>query len=192
MKRLIVASTNAGKIREVILALSDVAEWSIESLPDLPDIEETGTTFMENAILKANHYSRFLEGLVLADDSGLGVHALGGRPGIHSARYAPSTEERNSRLMGELSELGPNADRSAAFYCAFAVARAGAIVWTMQTELPGRIAVEPAGDFGFGYDPIFHVPELGKTLAQMSVSEKNQVSARGRALRELRSFLASQ
>lgn len=192
MKRLVVASTNAGKIREVSLALSDLADWNVESLPDLADIEENGTTFSENATLKAAHYSRFIEGLVLADDSGLCVRALDDRPGVHSARYAPSAADRNERLLGELASLDADADRGAAFYCAFAVGRAGAIVWTVQSELQGRIAPEAAGDFGFGYDPIFFVPDLGKTLAQMTSSEKNQVSARGRALRELRTFLVSQ
>jgi len=192
VKRLVVASTNAGKIREVSLALSDVPDWNVESLPDLADIEETGTTFLENASLKAAHYSRHIEGLVLADDSGLCVHALDDRPGVHSARYAPSAEERNERLLGELAALGLDADRGAAFHCAFAVARAGTIVWTVQSDLPGRIASQPAGEFGFGYDPIFFVPDYGRTLAQMSVSEKNKVSARGRALMELRTFLVSQ
>jgi XTP/dITP diphosphohydrolase len=192
VKRLVVASSNAGKIREVSMALSDLPDWHVESLPDLADIEETGTTFLENAALKAEHYSRFIEGLVLADDSGLCVHALDGRPGVHSARYAPSTDERNQRLLGELAALGLDADRGAAFYCAFAVARAGAVVWTVQSDLPGQIATEPAGEFGFGYDPIFFVSDVGKTMAQMSVSQKNQVSARGQALQKLRTFLASQ
>jgi XTP/dITP diphosphohydrolase len=192
VKRLVVASTNAGKIREVSLALSDLPDWNVESLPDLPEIEETGTTFMENATLKAVHYSQSIEGLVLADDSGLGVHALDGRPGVHSARYAPSTLERNERLLGELAGLGPNGDRNAAFYCAFVAARAGKVVWSTQTQLPGRIATQAVGEWGFGYDPIFYVPEAGKTLAQMTPAEKNQVSARGRALQELRGFLLSQ
>jgi XTP/dITP diphosphohydrolase len=192
VKRLVVASTNAGKIREVSLALSDLPDWNVDSLPNLPDIEETGTTFMENATLKAVHYSQIIEGLVLADDSGLGVHALDGRPGVHSARYAPSTRERNERLLGELAGLGPNVDRNAAFYCAFVVARAGKVEWSTQTQLPGRIATQAAGEWGFGYDPIFYVSEVGKTLAQMSPPEKNQVSARGRALQELRGFLLSQ
>src|SRR5262245_25998082 len=125
MKRLVVATTNAGKIREVSLALADLPDWNIESLPELEDVEETGSTFMENAELKAIHYSRFIPGLLLADDSGLGVHALDGRPGIHSARYAPTTDERNKRLLDELASLGPGADRSATFYCAFAIAREG-------------------------------------------------------------------
>jgi XTP/dITP diphosphohydrolase len=191
VKRLVVASTNAGKIREVSMALSDLPDWHVESLPDLADIEETGATFLENAALKAAHYSRFIEGLVLADDSGLCVHALDDRPGVHSARYAPSTEERNQRLLTELAAFGLDIDRGAAFYCAFAVARAGSVVWTTQSDLRGRIAAQPAGEFGFGYDPIFFVTGAGKTLAQMSAAEKNQISARGRALRELRSFLVS-
>lgn len=192
MKRLVVASTNAGKIREVSLALSDLPEWNVESLPDLPEIEESGKTFLENALLKASHYSRFLTSLTLADDSGLSVSALDGRPGLHSARYAPSAEERNRKLLAELSDLGKGVDRSATFYCAFAVAKAGEVVWSVQTELRGHIAASPTGEFGFGYDPLFYVPDFGKTLAELFPSEKNQVSARGKALRLLRSFLATQ
>ena len=190
MKRLVVASSNAGKIREVSLALSDISDWNVESLPDLPEIEETGTTFLENATLKAVHYSRFIGALTLADDSGLCVDALGGRPGLHSARYAPTTEQRNERLLAELTSLGEGGDRRASFYCAFAVAQAGAVVWTVQTELQGYIATSPKGDFGFGYDPVFVVPDQG-TLAEMSLSEKNRISARGQALHRLRSFLQS-
>jgi len=173
------------------MALSDLPDWHVESLPDLVDVEETGATFLENATLKATHYSRLIEGLVLADDSGLCVHALDDRPGVHSARYAPSTEERNQRLLEELAALGPAADRGAAFFCAFAVARAGTVMWTVQSDLRGRIATEPAGEFGFGYDPIFVVSSEGKTLAQMSAPEKNRVSARGKALQELRTFLVA-
>jgi XTP/dITP diphosphohydrolase len=190
VKRLVVASTNAGKIREVSLALSDLPDWNVESLPDLPEIDETGTTFLENATLKALHYSRFIGVLTLADDSGLCVDALDGRPGLHSARYAPTTEQRNEKLLDELASLGEGVDRRASFYCAFAVAQAGTVVWTVQTELQGQIAISPRGDFGFGYDPVFVVPDRG-TLAEMSSSEKNEISARGQALRRLRTFLQS-
>jgi XTP/dITP diphosphohydrolase len=189
VKRLVVASTNAGKIREVSLALSDLPDWNVESLPELPEIEETGTTFLENATLKAVHYSRSIGALTLADDSGLCVEALGGRPGLHSARYAPTTEQRNEKLLAELASLG-DADRRASFYCAFAVAQTGSVVWTVQTELQGHIATLVRGDFGFGYDPVFVVPGHG-TLAEMSPSEKNEISARGQALRRLRRFLQS-
>jgi len=192
VKRLVVASTNAGKIREMSLALSDLPDWNVESLPDLPEIEENGTTFLENATLKASHYSKFIGSLTLADDSGLCVDALGGRPGLHSARYAASAEERNQKLLAELAELGEGVNRGAAFYCAFAVAQAGRVVWTVQTELRGRIAAEPAGQFGFGYDPVFLVPDFRMTLAEMSPTEKNGISARGQALQKLREFLQSQ
>ena len=191
MKRLVVASTNAGKIREVSLALSDLPDWNVEALPDLPEIDETGGTFLENASLKAAYYSRFIGALTLADDSGLCVEALGGRPGLHAARYAPTTDERNEKLLAELASLDGQTDRRATFYCAFAVAHAGQLVWTVQTELQGQIAASPRGDFGFGYDPIFVVSDRGTTLAEMSASEKNQVSARGQALRKLRDFLQS-
>jgi XTP/dITP diphosphohydrolase len=189
VKRLVIASTNAGKLREVSMALADVADWSVESLHDLPDIEETGASFLENAQLKAEHYSKFIDALVLADDSGLCVHALDNRPGIHSARYAPSTSERNDRLLKELDELGSGADRTATFYCAFVVARAGKHVWSVDRKLEGSIALQPTGEYGFGYDPLFFVPELNRTLAELSAYEKNEVSARGQALRDLREFL---
>jgi len=192
VKRLVVASTNAGKIREVSLALSDLPDWSVESLPELPEIEETGTTFLENATLKASHYSRFIGDLTLADDSGLCVTAIEGRPGLHSARYAASADERNEKLLAELSALGENADRGASFYCAFAVGRGGTVLWTVETELRGSIARSPKGAFGFGYDPIFLVPIQSKTLAEMSPAEKNGISARGQALQKLRDFLKTQ
>jgi XTP/dITP diphosphohydrolase len=192
VKRLVVASTNAGKIREVSLALSDLPDWNVESLPDLPEIEENGTTFLENATLKASHYSRFIGALTLADDSGLCVDILDGRPGLHSARYADSPDERNQKLLTELAALGENANRNAAFWCAFAVARSGSVVWTVQTELRGQIAPQPVGHFGFGYDPVFLVPDFGKTLAEMAPGEKNRISARGQALQKLRDFLTAQ
>jgi len=192
VKRLVVASTNAGKIREVSLALSDLPDWNVESVPDLREIEETGSSFLENAIIKAKHYSQFVGDLTLADDSGLCVVALEGRPGLHSARYAPTAPERNNRLLSELSDLGQHVDRSASFYCALAIARGGSIVWTMQGELQGRIPTAPAGEFGFGYDPVFFVPDYGKTLAEMLPGEKNRISARGQVLHQLRLFLKGQ
>jgi XTP/dITP diphosphohydrolase len=194
VKRLVAASTNPEKIREVRAALEDLAEWTVEALPDgLPDIEETGAAFLDNAILKAVHYSRLVDDLVVADDSGLCVDALGGRPGVHSARYGAAAGERNARLMAELAAAGALDDdaRGAAFYCALAVARSGRIVWTVQSELRGRIPAQPAGTGGFGYDPVFWAPAAGKTLAELTVAEKNLISARGQALTALRVFLAS-
>jgi XTP/dITP diphosphohydrolase len=189
VKRLIVASTNPGKVREVQLSLAGLIDWQIETLPqNLSEAEENGSTFIENAIAKAMHYSRYVRGFTLADDSGLAVDALEGQPGIHSDRYGPSAEARNTRLLNELRMAG-SANRGATFYCALAVALGGDVIWTIQTELRGRIAQTPAGDWGFGYDPLFVVPEARKTLAQMTPEEKNRVSARGRALKQLNDFL---
>jgi XTP/dITP diphosphohydrolase len=189
VKRLIVATTNAGKVREVQLSLAGLKDWQVETLPqDLSQAEETGATFIENALAKATHYSRYVSGFTLADDSGLSVDALDGQPGVLSDRYGPSAEARNTRLLNELRTTG-GAHRGATFYCALAIAIGGEAIWTIQTELRGRIAQAPAGDQGFGYDPVFFVPEARKTLAQMTAEEKNRVSARGRALQQLQLFL---
>jgi XTP/dITP diphosphohydrolase len=187
VKRLTVATRNPGKIHEVRLALGDLPGWTIEPLPaGVPDVDETGATFIENATLKATHYSRYVTGLALADDSGLCVQSLGDRPGVWTDRYGPTAEARNRRVLNEL-EGSPN--RDAAFHCAFVVAQSGSVVWTTEAKLAGQIATEPLGDSGFGFDPIFFVPELRKTLAQLSTEEKNQWSARGQALTELKLFL---
>jgi XTP/dITP diphosphohydrolase len=188
VKTLTIATTNPGKIHEVRLALRDLHDWKIDPLPArTPGIEESGTTFMENASLKAIHYSRFVESLALADDSGLCVKSLGNRPGVWTDRYGATPESRNQSI---LEELAGKADREAAFYCAFAIARAGSIVWTTEAKLDGKITLEPAGDAGFGFDPIFLVPELGKTLAQLTAEEKNHWSARGQALNQMKQFLS--
>ena len=191
MKRLVVASTNPGKVREIQAALSDLSEWSIEALPPgLPPIQETGETFVENASQKATHYSGLVDGLVLADDSGLCVLALNNAPGIHSARYASTAADRNERVLAELASANAS-NRDATFVCAFALARGGEIIWTTEARLSGRIAAKPLGSFGFDYDPIFYVPGLGKTLAELTPEEKNRTSHRGRAVAQLRHFLTT-
>ena len=192
MKRLVIASTNLAKVGEVAAALEDLADWTVAPLPPgLPEIAETGSDYSENAVLKALHYGRLVEGFALADDSGLSVAALNGRPGVHSARYAPTAEMRNQRLLAELRAAGP-VQRAATFHCAFAVARSGEIIWSIQSSLHGSITTEPAGKFGFGYDSVFFVPGLQKTLAELTLDEKNRVSARGMALSQLREFLSLQ
>ncbi len=119
----------------------------------------------------------------------MSVRALDGRPGVYSARYGPTAEARNQRVLDELQDLeGP--DRHAEFHCVFAIARSDSLIWTAEGRLEGEITLAPAGSGGFGFDPIFYVPALRKTLAQMTTLEKNQVSARGKALEELRRFLA--
>ena len=188
MKTLTIATRNPGKVLEVRLALQDIQGWKIEPLPaGIPQIDETGTTFIENATLKATHYSRFVEGLALADDSGLCVKSLGNRPGVWTDRYGATAELRNQLILKELEGI---AQREAAFYCAFAIARSGELVWTTEARLDGQITLEAVGDAGFGFDPIFLVPELGKTLAQMSSEDKNHCSARGKTLNELKRFMS--
>src|SRR5262249_39260735 len=147
------------------------------------------TSFTENASQKAVHYSRLVDAVVVADDSGLCVHALHDAPGIQSARYAPTAHERNARVLAELAAAS-SPDRQATFVCALALARRGVVIWTTEARLDGQITREPCGSFGFDYDPIFQVAELGRTLAELTPDEKNQTSHRARALAKLRRFLS--
>jgi len=189
MDRLIIATGNAGKVIEIRSALGEVPGWTFEPIaPDIPGVEETGETFIANAELKARHYSQYVKDLTLADDSGLCVAALGGRPGVHSARYAPDPPSRIHRLLGEMKSVEDH-NRGAAFYCALALARSGKVIWTAQGEVTGIIARFAAGTGGFGYDPVFYLPELNATMGQLSTEQKNRLSARGKALAELRDYL---
>ncbi len=191
MKSLVVASKNPGKAREIAAVLSALHDWKVESLPEgISDIDETGTTFIENAILKAEHYSRSIDGLCVADDSGLIVDALGGRPGIYSARYAPTDDARNQKLLEELDGI-PQEKRDARFVCALAVARKGRSIWTVEERVEGKIALALAGEHGFGYDPLFWVPDFGMTTGQLKPEIKNQISHRGVALRRLQDYLGA-
>jgi non-canonical purine NTP pyrophosphatase (RdgB/HAM1 family) len=190
MRRIILATRNPHKVEEVQAALSHLHHWSIEPQPDsIPEVDETGTTFVENAILKAAHASGFVEDLVLADDSGLCVDALDGRPGVFSARYAPSDPERIQRLLAELNAV-PGERRTAAFVCALALAHRGDVIWTGEGRVDGSITRVANGTNGFGYDPIFWIPEFNRTLAELTREEKNRTSHRGRALRELEQHFA--
>jgi len=191
MKRLVVATTNPGKVIEIRSALGELPGWSLEPIsPDSPSIEETGETFLDNAILKAVHYSSFTDELTLADDSGLCIAALGGRPGVHSARYASDPPLRIRRVLEEMHGV-PEGNRDADFYCALALARRGTIIWTVQGEVSGIISHVPAGTGGFGYDPVFLLPELNRTMGELSAEDKDRLSARGKAVAELRKFLVS-
>lgn len=189
MKRLVIATTNPHKVQEIRTAFDGFPGWSIESLPPgLPGIEETGSSFLQNATQKAEHFSRHVDALTLADDSGLCVAALSGAPGIRSARYAADTESRIARLLRELQDV-PVPQRKARFVCALALAQTGRTIWTVERGVAGQIAVAPSGTHGFGYDPIFFLPEAGRTIAEMTTREKEKVSHRGQALAELREFL---
>ncbi len=182
MPKLIVATGNPGKLHEMQAYLIDPA-WELALKPDALDIEETGTTFLENAGLKASQVAKALGQWSIADDSGLEVAALDGKPGLFSARYGKTDDDRISRL---LRELGDNPDRQAQFVCAIALARPdGTIVLQTQGICPGEILAAPRGSGGFGYDPIFYVPAQGMTFAEMPPDIKHDISHRGRAFAEM-------
>ena len=187
---LYACSTNTGKLVEFSLVLqqSPVANLEIIPLPGLKNIEppaETGSTFEENAALKAIYYSQFSNDLVLADDSGLVVDALGGEPGIYSARFAGlhATDEENNAFL--LRRLEPGLNRHARFVCAIALAQAGHLFTAVQGTVEGEILEAPQGSAGFGYDPLFFYPPLGKAFAELSPEAKFAVSHRGNAVHAL-------
>jgi len=185
VNRLTVATTNRNKVREFQSAFAAASDWEAVAQPaNIPAIEETGATFVENAILKAVHTSNFVDDFVVADDSGLCVDALDGRPGIYSNRYASDDQARIHRVLQEMSEVS-DAQRTAAFVCALAVARKGSVVWTGEGRVDGMIARSPQGSNGFGYDPIFYIPESGCTMAELTMDQKNRISHRGRAIQQL-------
>lgn len=190
MRTLVIATRNPGKVLEVAQILSDLPFEivTLENYPDAPDVEETGSTFAENAVLKAVEYAKFTGELTLADDSGLEVDALNGEPGVMSARYAPTTDERNQKVLDLMSNV-PDDKRTARFRCVIAIAEPDGDVHTCEGKVEGLIAREPRGDKGFGYDPIFYIPEFGKMFAELDADEKNAISHRGRALWEARKLL---
>jgi XTP/dITP diphosphohydrolase len=193
--KLYCATTNPGKLREFRLAIERFGggRFTVEPLAGLEQIlrfEETGQTFLENAVGKAVYYSAYAPGLLFADDSGLEVDALGGAPGVRSARYAGpgATDEANNRLL--LEQLRGVADRSARFVCVVALAERGRLIATFHGAVEGRIAEAPRGDNGFGYDPLFFYPPFGCTLAEAPAERKLAVSHRGKALEAMVRFLA--
>jgi len=185
---LVIATRNSGKLREFRSLLSSTG-WRILGLSNISsekEHEEIGVSFAKNARLKALAYSADTDLPVLADDSGLEVAALGGRPGIHSARYAGPEASDSDRIRKLLSELDASGGpRDARFVCTLAIAQAGRLLLEAYGECRGLIAREPRGTNGFGYDPIFLFPELQRTYAELSESEKNLVSHRARAVHSL-------
>jgi XTP/dITP diphosphohydrolase len=192
---LLLATSNRGKILEIRESLHDVP-LTIRGLErTLPGLRhrERGRSFLENARAKGLYYSRKWKGLVLAEDSGLEIDALGGAPGVFSARFSrpKATDEKNNRKVLRLLESVPARDRGARFVCVIVLAREGRIVKEIRGEVRGRIVRKPRGNNGFGYDPLFHYPPLGKTFAELPRAVKNRVSHRGRALRKLKAFLSA-
>jgi XTP/dITP diphosphohydrolase len=184
------ATRNPGKLREFQAAAGEDIE--VVSLPGLGDIdppEETGDTFESNAAQKAIYYSRFTSELVFVDDSGLSVDALGGAPGVYSARYAgpEADDEANNRLL--LERMRGVSGRTARFVCVIALARRGESIRTFRAEVEGRLLEEPRGSNGFGYDPLFYYPPFGCGFGEVDRERKQSVSHRGQALRALLTYL---
>ena len=192
--QLIVATRNTHKTREIEQILgSGLAVRDLTSHPEISGIRESGTSFEENAMLKAVAVSRELPGLVIADDSGLEVEALGGAPGIHSARYAganASDKERIAKLLSRLADVDAKSDqRRARFRCVLAIARDGKVLTTFEGVVEGKIADQPRGSHGFGYDPIFIPNGSEQTFAELPEEVKNNISHRAKAIRKLQARL---
>jgi XTP/dITP diphosphohydrolase len=187
--KLYCATSNPGKLREFSLAAGQ--DWEFVPLAGIPPCEETGDTFEENAAQKAVYYSRHAPGLLFAEDSGLEVDALGGAPGVRSARFAgegASDGDNNRALMEKLRGVQ---DRSARYVCVIAVAEAGNVLRTFRGEVEGEIIDEPRGANGFGYDPYFYYEPLDLTFAEASAEQKARVSHRGRALAKMLDWLSA-
>ncbi len=188
------ATTNPGKLREFQMAVQAASGGEIQvepiaGLAGVPPCEETGSTFEENAIRKAAYYSRHAPGLLFADDSGLEVAALGGAPGVQSARFAgpEASDEANNRLL--LARLMGVQDRTAQFVCVVALADAGRLIRTFRGTVPGRITEAPRGRNGFGYDPLFYHEPFERTFGEIPAEQKLRVSHRWQALRQLCAYL---
>ena len=191
-RQLVLASNNAGKLKELQAMLGDHIEVLPQSQFISEEAEETGLSFVENAILKARHAARASGLPALADDSGLAVDALDGAPGIYSARYADNQGDaaNNAKLLAALRDV-PEAQRSARFICALALVRHAddPVPMICEGAWEGRILHAAQGEHGFGYDPLFLVPELGISSAEMPAEQKNQLSHRARAMAVLRARL---
>lgn len=193
MKRIIFATSNEGKMKEIRLIMAD-SGYEVVSLKEAgisADIEENGTTFEENAVIKAATIAKLAGELAMADDSGLEVDYLDKAPGIYSARFLGEDtgyDIKNNYILDKLQGV-PVEQRSARFVCAIALAKPDGTAVTKRATIEGYIGFEIRGENGFGYDPIFMVPEFGKTTAELSIEEKNKISHRAKALRAMKEEL---
>ncbi len=191
--KLLVATNNKGKLREYVQLLGKIP-FELVTLAEAgitTEVQETGLTMEENAIQKASEYSKLVGLIIMTDDSGLEIDVLNGEPGVMSRRYAgenASNSERNEYLLSKLRDV-PLEKRTARFRCVIAIASSEGKVETCEGICEGIIALEPKGDNGFGYDPIFHMPDLGKRMAELSLEEKNEVSHRAKAARKAKLIL---
>jgi len=192
-EEVVIATRNSGKLREIqaILAPLGLKILSLRDFPRIPEIIEDGQTFEENAVKKAVAVARHTRRIAIADDSGLAVDALHGRPGVFSSRYAgekATDAARYQKLLKEMVEIPPE-KRGAAFMCAMAVAAPDGKAETVVGQCRGEIALAPKGSHGFGYDPVFYLPEWGKTVAELEPEVKNRISHRALALEKLKQLL---
>jgi XTP/dITP diphosphohydrolase len=190
MTKLLVATHNQGKLQNFVDMLQDLAvEWlSLDEVGVVQDVEETGSTFRENSLLKARAYAAETGLLTLADDSGLEVDALHGAPGVYTARYGGeglTAVQRYQKLLNDIKTV-PESQRTARFRCVIVLAAPdGTILGESEGVCEGRIAQAPAGDNGFGYDPVFYLPQFNKTMAQLPAAQKHQISHRGQAVQAI-------
>ena len=187
---LVIATRNAGKLREIraLLEPRGIEVVSLAEFENVPEVEETGETFAENAALKATEIAVFLQSWTLGEDSGLMVDALEGRPGIYSARYSgpDATDEKNNAKLLEELEGVPTEKRGAQYVCSLAISNPqGEVLLTEEATCRGRIATEPQGENGFGYDPYFTIQELHKTFGELSPVVKQHLSHRARAFERI-------
>ena len=185
---LVIATRNKGKTAEIrsLLEGFPVEIRNLDDFGPIPEVEEDGETFDDNAYKKASFAAKVLGFPALADDSGLTVDALGGAPGVYSARYAGEDATDEDRWRKLLEEMKGKNDRKAAFECVVSIAVPGGAALTYEARCEGVIAEKPSGENGFGYDPVFYYPPLKKTFAELTQEEKNRISHRGKALQEIR------
>lgn len=192
-KQIVLATHNKGKIAEIQALMQDfnMEVLSMRDIPDIPEVEENGDTFLDNALKKAREIAEATGIMALADDSGLAVDALHGAPGVYSARYSgedANDEKNNIKLLKEMKDI-PDSRRTARFQCVMVLYHPGGEWISTEGVCEGMIAREPSGSHGFGYDPVFFLPEQGCSMARLEQEKKNAISHRGDALRKLRKML---
>ncbi|REI07055.1 XTP/dITP diphosphatase [Staphylococcus felis] len=189
MKDIVIASSNKGKINDFKVIFADYNVIGINELLEDFDVEETGVTFEENARLKSEAAAKVLNKTVIADDSGLEITALNGAPGVFSARYAGIHKSDEDNIDKVLHELNNETDRGARFVCVISMTTAQGETHTFRGTVEGEITLSRIGENGFGYDPIFYVPEMKKTMAQLTPEEKSEISHRRKAIDQLQIFI---
>lgn len=189
MSDIVIASSNKGKINDFKVIFSDYNVIGINDLIEDFDVEETGTTFEENARLKSEAAAKLLNKTVIADDSGLEVDALDGAPGVYSARFAGESKDDHANIDKLLQEMENQTDRSARFVCVISMTNSEGKTETFRGTVNGEITLTRIGENGFGYDPVFYVPNKNKTMAQLTAEEKSEISHRRKAIDQLQAFI---